>query len=99
MIKHVVMFRIKEAEGLSKEENIIKAQNLLKSLPSKIDLIREYQVGINAKESERAGDIVLISAFDNMEKLAEYSSHPEHQAVVSFLKKVWYDVMVVDYEY
>ncbi len=100
MIRHIVMFRLKEtAEDGLKKVNAEKIKKDLEALPDKIDLIKEYDVGINIKETERSYDIVLISSFDSMEKLQEYSKHPEHVQVLEFINKVRTDIAVVDYEY
>jgi len=86
------------AEGLSKHENAKKIKILLDSLPAKIDQIREYEIGINIKESERASDIVVLSAFDSLEDLGAYSSHPEHRKAVEYILKVSCETRAVDFE-
>ena len=99
MIKHIVMFRVKdEAEGATKQENLDKMKVMLEALPSKIKEIKYYEVGLNYNQSERASDIVIISAFDSKETLATYSAHPEHRKVVDFILKVSYESRVVDFE-
>ena len=99
MIKHIVMFSLKDfAEGGTKNENGIKVKELLETLPSKIDLIREYEIGLNQRLSERSFDVVLTSAFDSWDDLDTYINHHEHKKAVEFVSKVREDTKVVDYE-
>ncbi len=99
MIKHLVMFKLLDnAEGSTKAENAVSIKNLLDGLPAKISVIREYEVGINIIESDRAYDISLISVFDNKEYLKEYIEHPEHKKAVDFILKRRQTSVSVDYE-
>ncbi len=99
MIKHIVMFRLHdEAEGVEKKENAIAIKNLLDQLPSKISQIRDYEVGINIKKSDRASDLVLISSFDSLIDLNDYINHNEHQKALEFVNKRISEVRAIDYE-
>jgi len=99
MIKHIVMFKLlDEAEGATKAENAVVIKKMLDELPSKIPFIREYEVGINMIESERAFDISLISSFDNIEALNEYNNHPEHKKAAEYIMKRREESKSVDYE-
>ena len=100
MIRHVVMFRfLDEAEGKSKEENLIKAKQLLEILPSKIKEIKFYEVGIGKQMTAASCDLCLISGFDTWEDLNVYREHPEHRKVVDFINSVRSEVFSSDYEY
>ena len=99
MIKHIVMFKLKEnAEGGTAEENAAKCSQILMNLPSRIDFIRSMEVGINYKASARALDLVLIAEFDTKEDLESYIIHPAHVAAADFIMKVRNDAYSVDYE-
>jgi hypothetical protein len=99
MIKHIVMFRLKdEAEGSSKRENALKIKDILDALPHKIKQIKLYEVGINFADSPSAADISLISGFVNIKELNEYREHPDHQKALEFILKVIDESRVVDYE-
>lgn len=99
MIKHIVFWIVKEeAEGLKKSEIIEKMKSMLEALPQKIDLIREFEVGVNIISSDRAFDISLTSAFNSLEDLKAYATHPDHVLVVDFFKKVVEKSAAVDYE-
>lgn len=99
MLKHIVMFRLKDsAEGQSKAENIKKLKELLESLKEKIPTVKCLEVGINVGKSASASDIVLYSEFDNMEALEVYREHPEHVRAVDFINKICAERRVADYE-
>ncbi|KRT65968.1 MAG: stress responsive alpha-beta barrel domain-containing protein [Candidatus Dadabacteria bacterium CSP1-2] len=99
MIKHIVMWRLKEfANGVNKEENARKLKSHLESLKSKIKEIKRIEVGINIKSSDAASDVVLYSEFDSMDDLEAYQRHPEHMKVVDFVNEIRLERRVVDYK-
>lgn len=98
MIKHIVMFRLKEsALGKSKDENLQKLKVLLESLQKKIPVVKCLEVGINIGASASASDIALYSEFDDLQALEDYRIHPEHVKVVEFIDKVCSERRVADY--
>ena len=99
MIKHIVMFRLKEsALGRSKNENLQELKISLESLQEKIPVVKCLEVGINMGKSESASDIALYSEFDDMQALENYRIHPEHVKVVDYIDKVCSERRVADYE-
>lgn len=99
MIKHIVMWRLKDsADGASKQENAKNLKNYLEALKDKIREIRHIEVGINISGSDAASDVVLYSEFDSIEDLEAYQKHPEHQKIVSFVNEIRSERRVVDYE-
>lgn len=101
MIKHVVMWKLKEvAEGKTKAENAETMKKLLEGLPVKIKELQSAEVGINVLtgEDEAICDVVLVTECETKKDLQTYAEHPDHQKVVSFIKKVVDERRVVDYE-
>ena len=99
MIKHIVMFRLKEsALGRSKNENLQELKILLESLQEKIPVVKCLEVGINMGKSASASDIALYSEFDDMQALENYRIHPEHVKVVDYIDKICSERRVADYE-
>ena len=100
MIRHIVMWKFKDfAEGLSREENILKVKAMLEALPEKIDFIREMQVQVNVNPKEGMYDAVLLSTFDNLEDVGLYRVHPEHKKVSSYVALIKENRASVDYEF
>lgn len=99
MIKHIVMWRLKDsAAGASREENAKKLKESLEDLKDKIEDIKAIEVGINFNSSPAAFDVVLYSEFEDREGLDAYQNHPEHLKIVDFVGEIRTDRAVVDYE-
>ncbi|MFW5748333.1 MAG: Dabb family protein [Chloroflexota bacterium] len=94
MINHVVMFKLAQKDRATAQE----LHDRLMALPDKIAQIRHYEVGINMLETPRSFDLVLISRFDSLAALSEYQAHPDHQAVLEFIRSVTSSIVAVDYE-
>ena len=99
MIKHIVMWKVKESyDGLNKNELGLKLKKMLEDLTGKISQIKELEVGINFNQSEAACDVVLYSSFDSKEDLQIYQKHPDHVRVGEFVSEIRTERRVVDYE-
>ena len=94
MIKHVVFMKFKPEVSA---EQIEELRNGLSALPAKIPEIREYSFGKDIMGSERSLDFALVSAFTDPEALKRYSEHPDHQTVVSLVRKLTEKTLTVDY--
>ena len=94
MVKHIVMFDFKEE---NKEENLLKAKEMLESLLVTVPTLKSMEVGINFSKEDRAMDLSLYSEFDDIEGLELYANHPEHLEVVKFIKSVAIVSKVCDY--
>ena len=98
MIKHVVMWRLKEkVEGNTKEYNALEIKKQIEALKDKVDEVIDLEVGINFEESSQAYDIILYSTFKSKEDLDNYQNNEEHLKVVKFIKEVVEERVVVDY--
>ncbi len=99
MIKHIVMWRVKDkALGKIKEENINAIKIMLENLKSLIREVKDLEVGINIEELTGSHDIVLYTTFENEQDLDAYQKHPEHLEVAKFIREVVTDRACVDYE-
>ena len=99
MIKHIVMWRLKEhALGNDKATNAQLMKSQLEALRGQIDGLLAIEVGIDVLATDSSMDVVLYSEFPDPEALKSYAAHPLHQAVVAFIKEVINERYVVDYE-
>jgi len=99
MIKHIVMFKITDAEN--KDDRLNKAlmmKSVFDNLIERIDTIRFYEVGINSGNSDSAYDLVINSSFDTWNDLEIYTKHPEHQEAIKLNKHIQKVKAVIDYE-
>jgi hypothetical protein len=96
MIKHIVMWTLKED---NKEENAKEMVKRLNELKNKIDVIVSIEAGENITDSDRNYDIALVSEFKTVADLDQYRVHEDHQKVVQFVRSVTDNVVAVDFEF
>jgi type II secretory pathway component PulM len=96
MLRHIVLWKMKESVTKKKEMHQIKS--LLEALKEKVPEIVELEVGIDITHDDASADIVLNSLFKNKEDLIQYQQHPEHVEVVKGLRVLTTEKRVVDYE-
>lgn len=96
MIKHVVMFRLRD--DIDKPHHLRELQRRLEGLPDRIEVLRRLEVGLNLTPSPRAGDLLLWTEFTTWEDLEIYRDHPDHQEVVEYIRTIVSESRVVDYE-
>jgi hypothetical protein len=94
MIKHVVMFKLKNNNG----DNLSEAVSALENMKDKIPTLRFIEVGVDITKSERSCDIVLTTHFDDIEGLKVYVSHSVHQPVIQTMRNLCSTISAVDYE-
>ena len=98
MIKHIVVWRLKETETpQQKLKNAQKAKEKLEEMKDNILGLLHLEVGININSTEEASDISLYSEFESENALKVYQTHPEHEKVKSFLRTIRTERRVVDY--
>ncbi len=98
MIRHIVLFKLKEFKT---ESDKAEALNLLKinleNLKSKIKEIQFFEVGINVANTSNSYDLGLNSEFISLDDLEKYRIHPDHQKVVELIKQYTETRVAVDY--
>mmetsp|Transcript_27354 Transcript_27354/g.88351 ORF Transcript_27354/g.88351 Transcript_27354/m.88351 type:complete len:96 (+) Transcript_27354:152-439(+) len=94
MIKHVVMFKLKDRSASNVEATRLR----LETLREAIEVIRSFELGADVVKSERSFDLVAIVTFDSLADLDIYQKHPAHLEILDFLNGVKDTVVAVDYE-
>lgn len=98
MIKHIVMWKLKEeAHGNDKAVNAKLIKEKLEALDGKIDGLLKIEVGIDFLGGGNF-DVVLYSELSKKKALDVYQNHPLHQAVLPFIREAVVDRKAVDYE-
>lgn len=95
MIKHVVLFKLKD----SSPESVERTVSVLRGLEGKVEQLVDIQVGSDVIHSERSYDIALITTFASLEDLQGYQVHPEHKKVIEHMVQVRESQVAVDYEF
>jgi hypothetical protein len=100
MIRHIVMFRLKEFSDPSEKHKAAEAvKTELLAMKNKIPVIREFEIGINFNPGPSAFDVVINSTFENHANLESYQVHPAHQAFIDFNRNYSVQKAIVDYSY
>ena len=77
--RHVAMFKWTDDVDADHVDRISAS---LSTLPSEIDVIRNYVHGADAGVSDGAYDYVVMADFDNVDDFRTYRDHPRHVAVI-----------------
>ncbi len=99
MIKHIVMWQLKEyAEGADKAVNAQKMKALLDACANVVPGVLKFEVAIAQPGYECTYDVVLYSEFESMAALDAYQTHPQHVALKPFVGAVRSARQCMDYE-
>ncbi|MCM1578240.1 MAG: Dabb family protein [Ruminococcus sp.] len=84
MVKHIVMFKLKNTPDRAEKARLAKAE--AEKLQDKVPSLKEYEVVLNAEGADGTNyDIALICLFEDMAGLAEYQQHSEHKKFGAFI--------------
>ena len=96
MVKHIVMWRLKDEA--SKSADAAKIKELLEGLAGRIPGMTHIEVGINFLTDANSADVVLYSEFVDAAALAMYQTHPLHLEVVPQVKALAIERRSADYQ-
>lgn len=100
MIKHVVLFKLKEFESEDQKAVVRnKINHALLALKDKIKVLKYIEVGQNYELITSSNDICLITHFETLSDLEVYRIHPEHLKVFELIKANTSSRAVVDFEF
>lgn len=94
MIKHIVMFKLKEKSP----DNLEALMSALNGMKGQIETLKFLEVGEDFKGSDRSFDLVLTTHFENRQGLETYAGHRVHQPVIQLARSLCSQTVVVDYE-
>lgn len=98
MVRHIILWKIKDEFSSNKEEINAGVKEGLESLAGKIPGLMEIKVHTNGLESSNA-DLMLESSFESREALKGYSVHPEHVAVANGKVRPYMEIrLCLDFE-
>ncbi|MCI5641033.1 MAG: Dabb family protein [Lachnospiraceae bacterium] len=98
MVKHIILWQLKEMTEQEKQEVKQGIKAGLESLQGKIPGLVDIKVNAEGLASSNA-DVMLDSTFENEESLKGYSVHPEHVKVADSKVRPYTAVRVcMDYE-
>ncbi len=81
MVKHIILWTLKEMSDSEKESVKAAIKEGLESLKGKIPGLVDIKVNTNGRLTSSTADLMLDSTFESAETLKGYSKHPEHVLV------------------
>ncbi len=81
MVKHIILWTLKEMSDSEKESVKAGIKEGLEGLKGKIPGLVDIKVNTNGRLASSTADLMLDSTFESEEALKGYSTHPEHVAV------------------
>ena len=81
MVKHIILWTLKEMSDSEKESVKAGIKEGLEGLKGKIPGLVDIKVNTNGRLSSSTADLMLDSTFESAEALKGYSKHPAHVAV------------------
>lgn len=100
MIRHIVMFKLSEANGKSEYENAVEAKERFDDVIANVSELKAGEVVINSKDAPQDNyTISLICDFDSIDDLNAYQVHPAHKKFGAFIAKIKTARACIDYEY
>ena len=98
MVKHIILWKLKEMSDTEKAERVQKIKEGLEGLSGKIPGMTDIHVIID-KLATSTADAMLDSTFESAEALKVYSSHPDHVAVADTFIRPYIEIRsCIDYE-
>jgi len=97
MIRHVVMWKVKESEGFSARQNAERLRDALLALDGVVPGLLAIEAGVNEQEGTDAMDVVLITSFADYAALDRYQRHPAHLQVAELVKSIRSERRAVDF--
>ena len=83
MVKHIVTFKLKGSQS-ERLELAKKFKDALEELPSKIEVLKSIEVGLNQNPVETY-DVVLTAAVSTLDEVSIYAKHPAHVAAAGII--------------
>jgi len=69
-------------------------------LVEQLDCLEKIELHLNDKDSPEGNhDIILVSDFQNYERMQQYIKSPEHEAIVAYLKQHTSGRTAIDYKF
>ena len=94
MVKHLILFRLKEKTPQSSRQ----LMDAFVGLPEKIEEIQHLEVGEDFKTTPKSFDIALYVEFGDREALSAFSVHPEYVPFLDLIHKICSEYADVDME-
>lgn len=93
-LTHIVLMQFQEPAPAI----LAEAAARLRGLPGKAPELRRLEVGLGVLHAGQSYDLALITRFDSLADMQRFQNHPEHVAVIEYLRSVLAASVAVDFE-
>lgn len=98
MIRHIVMWKLKDSSPEHAQSVLQEFGQRLELLQSHVPALLGYEIGLNVLPDAQF-DLAIDSWFNNQEGLEEYLIHPVHLGIRDYLTEQAADKTVFDFHY
>ncbi len=100
MVRHIVMFKLKDVNGKTEYENAVEAKERFENVIANVKVMKKGELVINSKDADQTNyTISLICDFDSIEDLNAYQVHPAHVEFGKFIGTVKETRACIDFEF
>ncbi|MFT4219226.1 MAG: Dabb family protein [Microbacterium sp.] len=96
-LRHVVAWKLASDDAATREAQALKISHDLMALRGVVPTIGDIRVGPDVVGGGN-WDVALVADFADRAALDAYLVHPDHQAVVAYVRSVVSDRVAVDFE-
>lgn len=98
MVKHIILWKLKEMPAEEKQQVLAGMKENLEALVGKVPGLTRMNIVINPMDSSNA-DVMLDSDLESADALKGYQTHPDHVHVANTYVRPYTEVrMCIDYE-
>lgn len=99
MIKHIVIWRLKNRENETTREETARAiKQRIEGMRGRIPGLLRIEGGVDFSKTSASCDVALYAELESREALAGYQVHPVHEEFKSFIGPRLIERYLVDYE-
>ena len=95
MIRHVVVFKLKPDVSEARRDEWLE---MSRRLHGRIELVRNFKIGVDLLRLPRSYDVAVVADFDNLEDIRAYAEHPAHLSAVELSRELSEHIVSVDFE-
>ncbi len=97
MVRHIVLWKLKDAETANAAGHGASLRSRFKSLIGVVDGLKAIEVGVNYKAGDY--DLCLVADFTDKQAEEAYQQHPEHLKIKQIVHSLVKARTAFDYEY
>ncbi len=97
MVKHIVLWKLKQTESANAVGIAASLRSRFKSLVGVVEGLTDIDLGVNYNGGDY--NLCLVADFTDKAAQAAYQTHPEHLKIKALVHEAVTDRIAFDYEY